>query len=222
VAYPVLARFKRRMDHRRYNGAALLGLRGLVFKSHGSADALAFEQALARAYDAAATICWNACRSASPTPRPCSAPAPAWQRRPPEARRPVTRPIHKNSMRRYSRITGTGSHLPPRRVTNDDLVAELAARGIETSDDWIVERTGIRARHFAAPDVQPATWRAGGAGRAGRPRGRSQRHRPDHRRHLHAGHGVPVHRRHPAAQAGHGRAARCSTCRRCAAASSTR
>jgi glycerol-3-phosphate acyltransferase PlsX len=40
------------MDHRRYNGAALLGLRGLVFKSHGSADVLAFEQALARAYDA--------------------------------------------------------------------------------------------------------------------------------------------------------------------------
>ena len=53
VAYPVLSAFKRRVDHRRYNGAALLGLRGLVFKSHGSADAFAFEQALARAYDAA-------------------------------------------------------------------------------------------------------------------------------------------------------------------------
>jgi glycerol-3-phosphate acyltransferase PlsX len=53
VAMPVLHRFKRRMDPRRYNGAALLGLRGLVFKSHGSADAFAFEQALARAYDAA-------------------------------------------------------------------------------------------------------------------------------------------------------------------------
>lgn len=53
VAWPVLARFKRRVDHRRYNGAALLGLRGLVFKSHGSADAFAFEQALRRAYDAA-------------------------------------------------------------------------------------------------------------------------------------------------------------------------
>ena len=53
VAYPVLSALKRRMDHRRYNGAALLGLRGLVFKSHGSADALAFEQAIARAYDAA-------------------------------------------------------------------------------------------------------------------------------------------------------------------------
>ncbi|KQR45001.1 phosphate acyltransferase PlsX [Acidovorax sp. Leaf160] len=53
VAYPVLSALMKRMDHRRYNGAALLGLRGLVFKSHGSADAMAFEQALNRAYDAA-------------------------------------------------------------------------------------------------------------------------------------------------------------------------
>jgi glycerol-3-phosphate acyltransferase PlsX len=53
LALPVLKHFKRRVDHRRYNGAALLGLRGLVFKSHGSADAFAFEQALNRAYDAA-------------------------------------------------------------------------------------------------------------------------------------------------------------------------
>jgi glycerol-3-phosphate acyltransferase PlsX len=53
VALPVLRHFKARIDPRRYNGAALLGLRGLVFKSHGSADAFAFEQALTRAYDAA-------------------------------------------------------------------------------------------------------------------------------------------------------------------------
>jgi glycerol-3-phosphate acyltransferase PlsX len=53
IAYPVLMSFKNRVDHRRYNGAALLGLRGLVFKSHGSADAFAFEMALCRAYDAA-------------------------------------------------------------------------------------------------------------------------------------------------------------------------
>ncbi len=53
VALPVLKRFKARVDPRRYNGAALLGLRGLVFKSHGSADAFAFEMALTRAYDAA-------------------------------------------------------------------------------------------------------------------------------------------------------------------------
>ena len=56
-------------------------------------------------------------------------------------------------MTRYSRITGTGSYLPPHRVTNDDLVAQLAQQGIETSDEWIVERTGIRARHFADRDV---------------------------------------------------------------------
>ena len=53
LAWPVLSALKKRMDYRRYNGAALLGLRGLVFKSHGSADELAFEQALNRAYDAA-------------------------------------------------------------------------------------------------------------------------------------------------------------------------
>ena len=67
--------------------------------------------------------------------------------------------------RRYSRIAGTGSYLPPRRVSNDDLVKELAARGIETSDQWIVERTGIQARHFAAPDV-PASDLAVPAARA--------------------------------------------------------
>jgi 3-oxoacyl-[acyl-carrier-protein] synthase-3 len=52
----------------------------------------------------------------------------------------------------FSRIAGTGSFLPPRRLTNADLVAELATQGVESSDEWIVERTGIRARHFAAPD----------------------------------------------------------------------
>ena len=54
---------------------------------------------------------------------------------------------------RHSRISGTGSHLPPQRLTNADLVARLAGRGIETTDAWIVERTGIRARHFAAEDA---------------------------------------------------------------------
>lgn len=53
VAYPVIAALKKRMDHRRYNGGALLGLRGLAFKSHGSADAVGFSFALSRAYDAA-------------------------------------------------------------------------------------------------------------------------------------------------------------------------
>ena len=56
-------------------------------------------------------------------------------------------------MSNYSRITGTGSYLPPERLTNADLAARLAKTGVETSDEWIVERTGILARHFAAPDV---------------------------------------------------------------------
>jgi len=54
---------------------------------------------------------------------------------------------------RHTRIAGTGSFLPERRLTNADMVAELATRGLESSDEWIVERTGIRARHFVAPGV---------------------------------------------------------------------
>ena len=67
---------------------------------------------------------------------------------------------------RHSRITGTGSFLPPKRLTNEALAAQLAIDGIETSDQWIVERTGILARHFAEPDVGSsdlavaAAWRA--------------------------------------------------------------
>ena len=55
-------------------------------------------------------------------------------------------------MRIYSRIIGTGSYLPENRLSNADLAGDLALQGVETSDDWIVERTGIRARHFAADD----------------------------------------------------------------------
>lgn len=52
----------------------------------------------------------------------------------------------------YSKITGTGSYLPAKRVTNDQLAAQLAEQGIETSDEWIVTRSGISARHYAAAD----------------------------------------------------------------------
>ena len=63
----------------------------------------------------------------------------------------MTTTPHPSALR-YSRITGTGSYLPEQRLSNQDLADRLAARGIETSDEWIVERTGIRARHFCAPD----------------------------------------------------------------------
>jgi len=56
-------------------------------------------------------------------------------------------------MTRFARITGTGSCLPPQRLSNQDMVDMLALRGVETSDNWIVERTGIQARHFAAEGV---------------------------------------------------------------------
>ncbi len=56
-------------------------------------------------------------------------------------------------MTRYTKIVGTGSSLPPRRVTNPELATQLAERGLETSDEWIVSRSGISARHFAEPGV---------------------------------------------------------------------
>jgi 3-oxoacyl-[acyl-carrier-protein] synthase III len=56
-------------------------------------------------------------------------------------------------MTRYARISGTGSSLPPLRLTNADMVTKLAQRGVQTSDEWIVERTGIHARHFVADGV---------------------------------------------------------------------
>jgi 3-oxoacyl-[acyl-carrier-protein] synthase III len=61
--------------------------------------------------------------------------------------------MNPTTLPRYARITGTGSHLPPRRLSNAQMVQMLAGRGIETSDEWIVERTGIKARHFADDGV---------------------------------------------------------------------
>jgi 3-oxoacyl-[acyl-carrier-protein] synthase III len=58
--------------------------------------------------------------------------------------------VSRQAIPLYSRITGTGSFLPDNKLSNADLAALLAKDGIETSDEWIVERTGIRNRHFAA------------------------------------------------------------------------
>ncbi|MEY3103973.1 MAG: hypothetical protein RJA72_5, partial [Pseudomonadota bacterium] len=53
----------------------------------------------------------------------------------------------------YSKLLGTGSALPERCVSNQMLVEELAARGIESSSAWIEERTGIRQRYIAGPSL---------------------------------------------------------------------
>jgi glycerol-3-phosphate acyltransferase PlsX len=86
ISYPVIRRFRRRVDHRRYNGAALLGLRGIVVKSHGSADRLSFATALKRAASEAShglleRIGEEIARThaATPAPQPKSAPGPAAQ-----------------------------------------------------------------------------------------------------------------------------------------------
>ena len=58
--------------------------------------------------------------------------------------------MNSTPLPRHARVLGTGSYLPARRVSNEELTAQLAADGVETSDAWITERTGIKARHFAA------------------------------------------------------------------------
>jgi 3-oxoacyl-[acyl-carrier-protein] synthase-3 len=60
------------------------------------------------------------------------------------------------TVRLYSRITGTGGSLPGRAVANAELARQLAARGVETSDEWIVARTGIRQRYLAAAETSTA------------------------------------------------------------------
>lgn len=66
----------------------------------------------------------------------------------------------------YSKIIGTGSYLPPRKVTNHELAEQLAAKGIETSDEWIVSRSGISARHYAESDVNSSDMAVEAAKRA--------------------------------------------------------
>ena len=66
----------------------------------------------------------------------------------------------------YSKIVGTGSYLPPRRVTNGELTEQLAAKGIETSDEWIFSRSGISARHYAETDVPSSDLAVAAANRA--------------------------------------------------------
>ncbi len=78
-------------------------------------------------------------------------------------------------VRRRTRIVGTGSCMPANRVANEDLVERLGKQGIEMSSDWIVERTGIRARHFVADDQASSDLGAEAARRALQAAGRRPR-----------------------------------------------
>jgi 3-oxoacyl-[acyl-carrier-protein] synthase-3 len=66
----------------------------------------------------------------------------------------------------YTKIVGTGSSLPPRKVSNSELAEILAERGLETSDEWIVSRSGISSRHFVDPGVMASDLASEAAQRA--------------------------------------------------------
>jgi glycerol-3-phosphate acyltransferase PlsX len=77
-ALPILNSFRRRVDPRRYNGATLIGLKGIVVKSHGGADALAFRYALKKAYaEAAQGVLDRISRRLADMPVPVAVPVPA-------------------------------------------------------------------------------------------------------------------------------------------------
>jgi len=69
-------------------------------------------------------------------------------------------------MTMYTKIVGTGSSLPPRKVSNSELAEILAERGLETSDEWIVSRSGISSRHFVDPGVMASDLASEAAQRA--------------------------------------------------------
>ena len=121
LALPILRDIRNHIDPRRYNGASLLGLQGIVIKSHGGADVQAYKHAI---------------REAVLEVRKYPAT---------DQQSPGGNPQRKAEQRvNYTRIIGTGGYLPDKILTNADL-----ERMVETSDEWIVERTGIRERRIA-------------------------------------------------------------------------
>ena len=195
----------------------LLGLRGLVFKSHGSADEFAFEQALNRAYDAARNNLLDRVQARIAHAAPLLARRRAERRRWTQPRSATLDdtifPHHRH--RQLPAAAPRDQRRPGRRTGG------RGRRNLRPVDRRAHRHPGAplrRAGRHAA-----ATWALQAARQALEAAGpQRRRDRPDHRRHVHAGHGVPVGGLHPAAQAGHRRLRRPSTCRRCAAASSTR
>ena len=118
------------MDPRKANGGVFLGLNGIVVKSHGGTDAEGFAAAIDLGYD---MVRYDLLTKINADARPRLAAGPPGSRR----SRLVT------AIR--SVVLGCGSYLPSHVLTNAEL-----ARKVDTSDEWIVQRTGIRERHIAA------------------------------------------------------------------------
>ena len=91
---------------------------------------------------------------------------------------------------RRTRISGLGTYVPPRLLTNQDL-----EKMVDTTSDWILQRTGIYERHIVDPGVASSDLGKEAARRGDRPGGaHARRHRPGDRRHDDPRHGLPEHR----------------------------
>ncbi len=137
------------MDPRRSNGGVFLGLNGIVIKSHGGTDAEGFAAAIDLGHGVVRDELLAKITAALGRPGKTAAPG---------ARRSGLVTVLR------SVILGCGSYLPSQVLTNGDL-----ARKVDTSDDWIVQRTGIHERRIAAPgraDLAPGGARGARRARA--------------------------------------------------------
>ena len=136
---PVLKRVFGRTDLNKFNGASLLGLRGVVVKSHGGANAESFTTAIRKAIKEA-------------------------EMNVPEKIRVAVAAKHVAeacNIMKYAKIAATGSYLPEKILTNHDL-----AKMMDTSDEWIVQRTGIKQRHVVTEHDNVVTMAASAARKA--------------------------------------------------------
>ncbi len=138
LSMPILKRLLKRIDLNNYNGASLLGLQGVVIKSHGGAGMEAFKTAIIKAIKEAETnvpekySCCSCCQTR-----------------------------RSDSSMKYARIAATGSYLPTKILTNHDL-----ATMVDTNHEWIVQRTGIKQRHIVGANDNVVTMAAEAARQA--------------------------------------------------------
>ena len=198
-------RLREKMDVRKVNGGVFLGLNGIVVKSHGGTDDEGFAAADRTRLRHGPQPAARPHRGRS-RPVPRASPASSARRTP---RQTTTR--NRTDMIR-SVVRGIGSALPRRIMKNTDFEGM-----VETSDEWIVQRTGIRQRHIAADDETTASLgEARRARRARQCRPDARRYRPDRAGDLDARQHLSGHRGRTSRTGSACGTASPSTCRRCA------
>ncbi len=140
-------RLRRKLDPGRSNGGVFLGLNGIVIKSHGGTDEVGFKAALGLAYEMARSRLLD--KIEADLDVPCAR----------SAARPRTA-SRREGLNLRSIVRGVGSYLPARILTNEEL-----SKTIDTTDEWILQRVGIKQRHIAADGELTSAGRRGGASR---------------------------------------------------------